>query len=256
MRGVSVATEPLALYRDLRERVVVVTGGASGIGAALVRAFRAQGSRVHLLDRDAERGSLVAHASGARFHACDLTDIDALRQTLAEIEAAETRIDVLLNNAGNDDRHALDTVEPGYWRERFALNLDHAFFAAQAVAGGMRARGSGSIVMTSSTSWMKGRPGMVGYTTAKAALVGLTRTLSRELGPAGVRVNCIVPGAVSTERQTTLWRTEAARREILDAQALPIDLQPDHVAHMALFLGSEASAGCTGAQFLVDAGIS
>lgn len=250
------APEPLARYQDLADRVVVVTGGASGIGAALVGAFANQGSRVHFLDRDVERGQRLATSTdGSVFHACDLTDIDALRRTLAALEADEGRIDVLVNNAGNDDRHAFDEVEPAYWRERFALNLDHAFFAAQAVARGMSTRGSGSVVMTSSTSWMKGRPGMAGYTAAKAALIGLTRTLSRELGPAGIRVNCIVPGAVLTERQTALWRTDATRQDIMNAQALKIDLRPDHVAQLALFLGSEASAGCTGAQFLVDAGI-
>ena len=250
------SVETYTLYPSLVSKVVVVTGGASGIGAALVAAFAAQKSRVHFLDIDREAGAALSGSTpGSRFHPCDLRDIDALRATMRTIEAAEGGIDVLVNNAGNDDRHDMMTVEPDYWRNRLALNLDHQFFATQTVAPGMKARGSGSIILTSSTSFMKGRPGMVGYTTAKGAIIGLNRTLARELGPFGIRVNCVVPGAISTERQEALWRTPEAQKEILDMQALKITLTARDVANMALFLAADDSRGCTGAQFLVDAGI-
>ena len=242
-------------YRSLKGRSVLITGGGSGIGAALVEAFCAQEARVHFLDIDESSGSEVARSSGGNFHRCDLRDIDALRRVVADIESAEGAIDVLVNNAGNDDRHDLFSVEPEYWRERLSINLDHQFFAAQAVAGGMKARGRGCILFTSSTSFMKGRPGMVAYTTAKAAIIGLNRTLARELGAHGIRVNCIVPGAISTPRQDTLWRSPEIASEILGAQALKIKLVASDVAAMALFLASDDARGCTGAQFIVDAGI-
>jgi NAD(P)-dependent dehydrogenase (short-subunit alcohol dehydrogenase family) len=146
-------------------------------------------------------------------------------------------------------------VEPEYWRRALALNLDHQFFATQAVAKGMGERGQGSVVMLGSVSWMRGRPGMVGYTTAKAAINGMTRTLARELGPSGIRVNCIVPGAILTERQKTLWLTPELNQQFLDLQSLKFRLDASHVARMALFLGSDESEGCTGANFVVDAGL-
>ncbi len=173
---------------------------------------------------------------------------------MAAIEA-DGPIDVLVNNAAHDARHGFYDVEPEYWRERLSLNLDHQFFATQAVGRGMQARKRGSIILFSSTTWMKGRPGLVGYTTAKAAVIGLTRTLARELGGDGVRVNCIVPGAVATERQLALWRTPEMDAEFMATQALKIRLEPSHVATMALFLASDEAAGCTGTQFVVDAGL-
>ncbi len=242
-------------YRSLVGRSVVITGGASGIGEEIVKAFVAQGAAVSFLDIDEERGRALAAATGAAFSPCDVTDIAALRATLAECEAARGGIDVLVNNAGKDDRHAMAEVEPDYWRRALALNLDHQFFATQALAEGMGRRGGGSVIMLGSISWMRGRPGMVGYTTAKAAINGLTRTLARELGPAGIRVNCIVPGAILTERQEKLWLTPELNQQFLDLQALKFRLDASHVARLALFLGSDESAGCTGANFVVDAGL-
>lgn len=238
-------------YDCLAGKQVIVTGGASGIGAAMVEAFAAQGSRVSFLDIDADAAApLVARVPGAAFHPCDVTDVAALRAALAAVEGG---VDVLVNNAARDDRHATAEVEPDAWRRALALNLDHQFFATQAVAPRM-APGA-SVIMMGSVSWMRARPGMVGYTAAKAALNGLTRTLARELGEAGIRVNCIVPGAIRTERQTRLWRNPEMDQRILDDQALKFELDASHVARMALFLGSRQSAGCTGANFLVDAGI-
>lgn len=241
-------------YASLQDRTVVVTGGATGIGAAMVTAFAEQGAAVHFLDIQDEAGHALAAAHGARFHRCDLRDVAGLRGTLSAIEQGGP-IDILVNNAANDQRHDMFDVEPETWRDRLALNLDHQFFASQAVAPGMIARRRGNILLFSSTSWMKGRPGMVGYTTAKAAIIGLTRTLARELGGDGVRVNCIVPGAVATERQLALWRTPEMEAEFMATQALKLHLLPEHVAAMALFLASDQAAGCTGQQFIIDAGL-
>jgi NAD(P)-dependent dehydrogenase (short-subunit alcohol dehydrogenase family) len=242
-------------YGSLQDRSVVITGGASGIGEEMVRAFAAQGARASFIDIAQEPGNALANATGATFHACDVTDIQALRAVLARIESDYGGVDVLVNNAGKDDRHDMAEVEPDYWRRAFALNLDHQFFATQAVAKGMAARGAGSVIMLGSISWMRGRPGMVGYTTAKAAINGMTRTLARELGPSNIRVNCIVPGAILTERQKQLWLTPELNQQFLDLQALKFRLDASHVAKMALFLGSDESGGCTGANFIVDAGL-
>lgn len=241
-------------YASLKGRGVLVTGGASGIGAEIVRGFAAQDARVTFLDIDAEAGRALEQETGARFAACDLTDIEALRAAVSDTERAGG-VDVLVNNAGNDDRHDMWSVEPEYWRRVLALNLDHQFFATQAAARFMRERGRGSIVLLGSVGWMRGRTMRVGYTTAKAAINGMNRTLARELGPDGIRVNCIVPGAILTERQKRLWLTPESEQEFIDLQALKFRLDGSHVARMALFLGSDESAGCTGANFVVDAGL-
>jgi NAD(P)-dependent dehydrogenase (short-subunit alcohol dehydrogenase family) len=242
-------------YHSLQGRSVLITGGAAGIGAVLVEAFVDQGARVSFLDIDTTSGRALAHQSGARFVACDLVDIDALRSAVSEVETAQNGVDVLINNAGKDDRQAFASIQPADWRRHLALNLDHQFFASQAVAAGMARHGGGSIIMLGSVSWMRGRPGLAGYTTAKAAVNGLTRTLARELGPTGVRVNCIVPGAILTERQRALWLTPELDAEFIALQALKFRLTAQHVARVALFLGSDESAGCTGANFIVDAGL-
>jgi NAD(P)-dependent dehydrogenase (short-subunit alcohol dehydrogenase family) len=242
-------------YRSLVDRSVLITGGASGIGASLVEAFAQQGSKVAFLDIDTTSGAALAQRTGTRFVACDLLDIEALRRAVAEVESAQDGVSVLINNAGKDDRQDLATIEPADWRRHLAFNLDHQFFASQAVSSGMARRGSGSIIMLGSVSWMRGRPGMAGYTTAKAAINGLTRTLARELGSSGVRVNCIVPGAILTGRQRALWWTPELDAEFVYLQALKFRLTAEHVARMALFLGSDESAGCTGANFVVDGGL-
>ncbi|MBP7338880.1 SDR family NAD(P)-dependent oxidoreductase [Niveispirillum sp.] len=242
-------------YHSLEGRSVLITGGASGIGGAMVEAFAAQGARVSFIDIDEAAGASMAARTGARFVPCDITDIAALRAVIADIEQESGGIDTLINNAGKDDRQVVGEVEPESWRRMLALNLDHQFFASQAVAPAMMARGQGSIIMLGSISWMRGRPGMVSYTTSKAAINGLTRTLAREYGPGGVRVNCIVPGAILTDRQATLWLTPELNQQFIDLQALKFRLTADHVARMALFLASDESAGCTGANFVVDAGL-
>lgn len=242
-------------YTSLQGRTVLVTGGASGIGAEMVTAFAAQGANVALIDIDADAGRKIAASTGAMFAACDITDIPALRSAIANVERACGGIDVLVNNAGKDDRHAMGDVEPDSWRRALSLNLDHQFFATQAVSPRMAEKGAGSIIMLGSISWMRGRPGMVGYTTAKAAINGMTKTLARELGPSGIRVNCIVPGAIVTERQLKLWTSPEQNQQFIDLQALKFRLDASHVARMALFLASDESSGCTGANFVVDAGL-
>lgn len=242
-------------YRSLENQSVLITGGANGIGAAMVEAFAAQGAKVSFLDVDVVAGSALAQRTGARFVSCDLLDIDALRTAVREVEAAQNGVSVLINNAAKDDRQDFATLQPADWRRLLAFNLDHQFFASQAVSEGMTQRGQGSIVMLGSVAWMRGTPGMATYTTAKAAINGLTRTLARELGPSGIRVNCILPGAISTERQRALWLTPQKDAEFVALQALKFRLAPEQVARMALFLASDESAGCTGANFVVDAGL-
>jgi NAD(P)-dependent dehydrogenase (short-subunit alcohol dehydrogenase family) len=244
-------TEPAVRYRSLEGRRVFVSGGASGIGEAIVRAFAAQGSQVGFCDIDAAAAEALAAETGARWWQADVRDVPALQAVLAEAGP----VAVLVNNAGRDDRHRMEDVTPEYWDDCLAVNLRHQFFAAQAVAPAMRAAGQGSIVNLGSVSWMRGRPGMVGYTTSKAAIAGLTRTLARELGDGGIRVNCIVPGAILTERQRRLWLTPELDRQFLDLQALKFRLEADDVARLALFLGSDESRGCTGQDFIVDAGL-
>ena len=243
-------------YRSLAGRSVLITGGASGIGAEMVRAFVAQGALVAFFDIDHDAGmALMSDLPGSRFIACDVTDIAALRTAIGRVQDRHA-IEVLINNAAADQRQAMDEVDEASWRQALSVNLDHQFFATQEVARFMASRGAGSVIMMGSIAWMRGRTGMVGYTTAKAAIHGLTRTLARELGPSGIRVNCIVPGAIRTERQERLWVGPEANERFIAEQALKFRLEPSHVAAMALFLGSDESAGCSGANFFVDAGLS
>lgn len=242
-------------YHSLRGKHAIITGGASGLGAEMVRAYRHQEAKVSFLDIDEANGAAITEETGAQFYECDVTDIAALRQTLSVMEQAHGPAQVLINNAGNDDRHAMGDVEPEYWRRTLALNLDHQFFATQAIRAGMASGEGGSIIMLGSISWMRGRPGLVGYTTAKSAINGMTKTLARELGPEGIRVNCIVPGAILTPRQEAKWLTPELNQEFIDLQALKFRLDATHVARMALFLGSDESQGITGANFVIDAGL-
>jgi NAD(P)-dependent dehydrogenase (short-subunit alcohol dehydrogenase family) len=242
-------------YASLAGAGVLITGGASGIGAEEVRAFHAQGAHVTFLDiDDAAAGQLGSELPGVSYLHCDLTDIAALRAAVDASEAA-CPLAVLVNNAARDDRHDFFAVEPADWHRHLALNLDHQLFATQAAARHMRTRGSGTILLTGSVSWMRARPGLVAYTAAKAAINGMTRTIARELGPLGIRVNCIVPGAIRTARQAALWRTPESDAAFLELQALKFHLDGSHVAHMALFLASDQATGCTGQNFVVDAGV-
>lgn len=250
--------QPQVQYHSLREKTVFVSGGGSGIGAALVRAFAGQGAKVAFVDIDTVSSeALVADIAPAavRFYECDIRDVERLQTTIAKVERELAPIDVLINNAGLDDRHSLEELTPEYWDNCQAINLRHHVFATQAVLPSMKQRGEGSIINLGSISWMRGRPGMVGYTSAKAAINGLTRTLAQEVGLHGIRVNSLVPGAILTERQERLWLTPELNQRFLDQQALKFRLKAEDVACMALFLGSAESRGCTGQNFLVDAGL-
>jgi D-xylose 1-dehydrogenase len=248
-------------YASLRDRLVFISGGSSGIGAELVRAFAAQGSRVAFCGTKPGGGQplideVIASGGPAPTYAvCDVRDAVAYQALLHQLIAEHGAIRVLINNAGRDDRHRMEDVTPEFWDERLALNLKHYFFAIQAVAPAMAAAGGGSVINMGSVSWMRGRPNLVGYTTAKAGILGLTRTLARELGERKIRVNALVPGAIVTERQTTLHRDPAADQAFLDAQCLKVRLDSGHVARATLFLAADDSDGMTGQHVLVDAGI-
>lgn len=247
-----------AVYPSLKGRLVVVTGGGSGIGAGFTEAFARQGARVVFLDI-AEADSRALEASLADlspapvFKTCDLTDVAVLQATLAGIVAEHGPVDVLINNAANDDRHTLADVTPAYWDNRINVNLRHLYFAAQAVAAGMREQGRGVIVNLGSISWHLGLPDLSLYETAKAGIEGMTRALARELGGDGVRVVCIVPGNVQTPRQMK-WYTPEGEAEIVAAQCLKGRLQPNDVAALGLFLASDDARLITGHEYFVDAG--
>jgi D-xylose 1-dehydrogenase len=223
-----------AIYPSLKDRTVLVTGGASGIGEAIVRQFVGQGSRVGFIDIDVKASkqllaSLPAHAS-AHFEHADLRDIGALRRAIAGVREAFGPITILVNNAARDDRHAIEDVTPEYWDERIAVNLKHQFFGAQAVAPDMIQAGGGSIVNIGSVSWVIGQGNMPCYITAKSAVQGLTRALARDLGPNNVRVNSILPGWIMTERRQDLWLTPEGEAEIMQRQCLKRKLMPDDIA--------------------------
>lgn len=248
-----------AQYPSLEDKVVLITGGASGIGSSMVEHFAAQGSRVAFLDLDeASATKLIEDSADAshppRFLKCDLTDIAALRSAIQQVESKLGPVNVLVNNAARDDRHKTAEVTPEYWDERLAVNLRHQFFATQAVIPGMTAACGGSIINMSSISWIIPSTGLPAYVTAKAGIVGLTRTLSRELGEANIRVNCVSPGAIMTERQRRLWFTPEYLAEVMKAQALKREVLPEDVARLVLFLAADDSASITGQNFIVDGG--
>lgn len=248
-----------ATYPSLKDRSVLVTGGASGIGAEIVRAFAEQGSHIAFVDLDEARGAALADELSGRgasvaFEACDLRDIDALRRAVSALAERQGAPLVLVNNAARDDRHGWEDVTPDYYDERIATNLRHMFFAIQAVAPGMIAAGTGSIINFSSNSWWQASGKMPVYTTAKSAVHGMTRSFARDLGPHRIRVNTVVPGWVMTDRQRELWVSEAAIADHLKRQCLPDLIQPEHLARMTLFLASDDSAMCTANNYMVEAG--
>lgn len=248
-----------AVYPSLRDAVVFITGGASGIGAEIVRAFAAQNSRVGFVDIDAERGGALARelegqGAAIRFEACDLRDVEALRRAFSALQSALGPATILVNNAARDDRHSWQDVTPEYYDERIAANLRHMFFAIQAVAPGMIAAGKGSIINFGSNSWWEAAGGMPVYTSTKAAVHGMTRSFARDLGRHRIRVNTLVPGWVMTERQKELWATPEALARHRERQCLPDLIEPVHVARMVLFLASDDSAMCTANNYMVEAG--
>ncbi|MFD1611491.1 SDR family NAD(P)-dependent oxidoreductase [Sphingomonas tabacisoli] len=239
-----------AIYPSLKGKRVVITGGGSGIGAGVVERFVDQGSEVHFLDVAEEDSRALAERLGTpSFHRCDLTDPGAIAETFARIGP----VDVLVNNAARDDRHGLDEVTADYFDRSMAVNLRHLLLCAREVAPGMKARGGGAIVNLGSISWHLGLPGLVAYETAKAGIEGMTRALARELGGAGTRVTCVIPGNVQTPRQMQ-WYTPEAEAEIIASQCLAGRLQPSDVAALVLFLASDDARLCTGHEYWIDAG--
>ncbi len=245
-----------AIYPSLADKVIVVTGGGSGIGAEIVRGFVRQRARVYFLDiAPAESQALVDELRGApHFLKCDLKDLDALKACFVKIQKEAGAVAALVNNAANDDRHSFEDATPAYWDERIAVNLRHYFFAAQAVTEGMKQAGGGSIVNLGSVSWHLALPDLVIYQTAKAGIEGFTRALARELGEASIRVNCVIPGAVRTPRQMALWHTPEEEAKILAQQCLKVRVDPIHIAAMVQFLASDDARVCTGHCYWVDAG--
>lgn len=247
----------MATYPSLRDRTVLVTGGGSGIGAAIVRHFAGQGARVGFLDIDIAASTALKADLGpaaVHFEPCDLRDIPALRAAIAAVAAALGPITILVNNAAHDARHRLEDVTPEYWDERYAVNLRHQFFAAQAVAPGMMAAGGGVIINLGSNSWMQARGGMPAYTSAKSAVVGLTRALARDLGAQGIRVLSVVPGWIMTERQIALHLTPEGEAELMANQCVKRRLTPDDIARPILFFASEEAAACAMQSYVIDGG--
>ena len=250
----------IANYPSLREKVVLITGGASGIGETIVENFLQQGSKVVFIDKDKENGlqlvsRLQKYDFNAIFKECDLVNIDNLKTTINQIHSEIGPISILVNNAANDDRHDIDSVTPDYWDSRMNVNLRHYFFASQFAYKHMKDLKKGSIINIGSFSWMLGQGGMPGYTTAKSAIMGLTRSLARDLGIFNIRVNCIVPGWIITERQRKLWLTPEIEKQQLERQCIKRMLEPNDIAKPVLFFASDQSSGISAQNYVVDGGI-
>jgi NAD(P)-dependent dehydrogenase (short-subunit alcohol dehydrogenase family) len=253
----------LARYPSLAGKVVVITGGATGIGASFVEHFFDQGAKVAFFDIDTDAGEALADQLGAdlaegqsrpMFLRVDLTDIGALREAIADVRSTLGPVGVLVNNAANDTRHKIEDVTPDSYDAGIAVNLRHQFFAAQAVIDDMKLLGGGSIVNLGSISWMLKNAGYPVYLSAKAAVQGMTRGLARDLGPFKIRVNTLVPGWVMTDRQRRLWLDDAGRRAIKEGQCIDAELLPVHLARAALFLASDDSAMMTAQDVVIDGG--
>jgi NAD(P)-dependent dehydrogenase (short-subunit alcohol dehydrogenase family) len=254
------AENDLAKFPSLKGKSVFITGGGSGIGEGIVSAFAAQGAKVAFIDIAVDASLALCERLGREgfappvFRQCDIRDIPALQSTMRELADQVGDFDVLVNNAGNDDRHKPEDVTLEYWDERIAINQRPMFFACQSAIPGMKKKGSGAIINIGSTSWHIAGGGYPVYTTTKAAVSGLTRGLARDLGPYNIRVNTVTPGWVMTERQMKLWVDAEGEQLIDQSQCLPGRVKPWHVAQMVLFLAAADSAMCTAQEFIVDGG--
>lgn len=243
----------MAQYPCLKNKRVLITGGATGIGEFMVRGFAAQGSEVHFLDMQRAAGEALAQQTGARYTGCDLTDTLALQALLSRLQA-DGGFDAIVNNAARDDRHDIQAVTPEQWDAIVAVNLKHYYFVSQALFEGMKARGGGAIVNVSSVTAFTGQADLPVYATAKGGCISLTRTQSRNWGAHRIRVNTIVPGWIRTQRQVDKWITPELEAAQMLKQTLPDWVQPQDVANMAVFLASDEARMCTGQVFTVDAG--
>ena len=246
-----------AVYPSLNNKVVVVTGGGSGIGESITRSFIKQGAKVAFLDfneKDSIKLIKDLNTDNLHFEFCDLRDIEQLKNSIKKISSKFGPIQILVNNAARDDRHSLQSVTSEYFDERIATNLKHQLFASQAVVSDMEKNGGGTIINMGSTSWMIGQGGMPCYTTAKSAIQGLTRGLARDLGPKNIRVNCVVPGWIMTERQVDMWLTPESEKELMDRQCIKRKLFPKDIARFVLFMASDEASACSNQSFVVDGG--
>lgn len=260
MEPLAVSASQFATYPSLRDRAVLITGGATGIGESLVSHFARQGARVAFLDIQDEPAHALANTLAAEgcprpfYLHCDLTNIPALQEAVAQVLTTLGTVDVLVNNAANDQRHRLEDLTPEYWDRSMATNLRPHFFTIQAVMPAMRRQRHGSIINMSSISWMIPSTGVPTYIAAKAAIVGLTRTLAHELGPDNIRVNAVLPGAIVTEKQKRLVYTPEYKAEIMASQAIKRDVLPEDVARLVLFLAADDSSAITNQSYIVDGG--
>ncbi len=250
----------IASYPSLKDKTVLITGGASGIGASIVENFLQQGSKVAFLDKDKDLGNnlidqLKQNNFKPVFKECDLVDIEEMKNKINEIREELGLISILVNNAANDQRHNIDDVTPEFWDDRMNNNLRHYFFTSQSIYRDMKKIGNGSIINIGSYSWMLAQGGMPGYTTAKSAVMGLTRTLARDLGIYNIRVNSVVPGWIITERQKKLWLTPEIEKETLNRQCIKRLLNPNDISKTVLFFASDQSSGISAQNYVVDGGI-
>lgn len=243
-----------ASYPSLKGRTVFVSGGGSGIGASIVEHFAAQGAKVGFVDINEPASREVAGRTGALFLQCDIRDVKAYQAALTEAASTLGTITVLVNNAAHDERHRLEDVTPAFWDDRIAVNLRHAYFAIQAVVPGMKQAGGGSIVNFSSVSYHTMTANLSVYQAAKAATIGMTRGLARDLGMHKIRLNAITPGWIMTQRQIDLWLTPEAEADLMKAQVLKEKVYPADIARMVLFLASDDSRLISAQNFVVDGG--
>ncbi len=251
----------IASYPSLENKVVIVTGGASGIGESIVEQFVIQKSKVAFIDIEEKLAKNLIERINKKYNTkplfikCDLKNIFELKDSIQQVKQDLGPISILINNAANDERHNIDDVTSEYWDDRMNINLKHYFFAIQSVYKDMKKLGKGTIVNIGSFSWMKGQGGMPGYTTAKSAIMGLTRTLARDLGIYNIRVNCIVPGWIITDRQKKLWLTPEIEIQQLEDQCIKRMLVPEDISKAVLFFASDQSSGCTAQNYVIDGGI-
>jgi len=251
----------IASYPSLENKVVIITGGASGIGESIVEQFVIQKSKVAFIDIEEKLAKNLIERINKKYNTkplfikCDLKNISELKDSIQQVKQDLGPISILINNAANDERHNIDNVTSEYWDDRMNINLKHYFFAIQSVYKDMKKLGKGTIVNIGSFSWMKGQGGMPGYTTAKSAIMGLTRTLARDLGIHNIRVNCIVPGWIITDRQKKLWLTPEIEKQQLEDQCIKRMLVPEDISKAVLFFASDQSSGCTAQNYVIDGGI-
>ena len=251
----------IASYPSLENKVVIITGGASGIGESIVEQFVIQKSKVAFIDIEEKLAKNLIERINKKYNTkplfikCDLKNISELKDSIQQVKQDLGPISILINNAANDERHNIDDVTPEYWDDRMNINLKHYFFAIQSVYKDMKKLGKGTVVNIGSFSWMKGQGGMPGYTTAKSAIMGLTRTLARDLGIHNIRVNCIVPGWIITDRQKKLWLTPEIEKQQLEDQCIKRMLVPEDISKAVLFFASDQSSGCTAQNYVIDGGI-